>query len=314
MNLRLTIFLVFALAIAIGVVLGLRFTGSEDVPEKNPWLFRIDENSISKIVVSHQGNTVEFAKPPGTGDWTILGEPAIPVFRPKFGGTPLLVSGPRVSRVLATEIDNPASFGLDPPKTHVTVVDRIGNTVEFILGDPTPDSDQQYASLIGNPALFTVAIEWAQVINRLADDPPYLRLFQLEDEALAYFEVSSAGYAASYQKQATTGRWFILGETEVPVHLEKWGDTPVVISGPRVDLVVAENLDNPEEYGLEPPLTRVRVAGPEGGVIEFHIGNPMGNGEYLYARVAGQPQLYAMPKSRAQRIIDLAIQPPYPPG
>ena len=314
MNLRLTIFLVSALAIAVGVILGLRFTGSEDVPAKNPWLFRIDENSISQIVVRHEGKTVEFAKPTATDDWNILGEPAIPVFWPKFGGTPLLFSGPRVSRVVATEIDNPASFGLDPPRTHVRVADRTGNTVEFLLGDPTPDSDQQYASLVGDPSLFTVAIEWARVINRLADDPPYLKLFQLDDEALAYFEVSSAGHDASYQKQATTGQWFILGETEVPVHPEKWGDTPVLISGPRVDQVVADNPDNPEQYGLDPPLTKVRIAGPDGGVVEFHIGVPMDNGEYLYARVAGQPAVYAMPKSRAQRIIELAVQPPYPAG
>ena len=314
MNLRLTILLVAALLIAVGTFLGLRYTGSEEVQEKNPWLFRIDENSIVYISVSHDGQTIEYAKSLGTEEWNILGEPEIPVYWPKFGGTPLLVSGPRVSRVLADKVDNPASFGLDPPETEVKVTDRSGNSLQFNLGNTTPDIDQQYAILVGDPALFTVPIEWAYVINRLADDPPYLRLFQLEDGALAAFQVISAGRAASYAKKVETGEWYIQGESEVPVQPDKWGDTPAIISGPRVDQVIAETLDNPEQFGLEPPLTAVRIIHSDGQTMEFHIGDPIGNGEYLYARVARRPVLYAMPKSRAQRIINLAIEPPYPPG
>ena len=250
MNLRLTILLVAALLIAVGTFLGLRYTGSEEVQEKNPWLFRIDENSIVYISVSHDGQTIEYAKSLGTEEWNILGEPEIPVYWPKFGGTPLLVSGPRVSRVLADKVDNPASFGLDPPETEVKVTDRSGNSLQFNLGNTTPDIDQQYAILVGDPALFTVPIEWAYVINRLADDPPYLRLFQLEDGALAAFQVISAGRAASYAKKVETGEWYIQGESEVPVQPDKWGDTPAIISGPRVDQVIAETLDNPEQFGL----------------------------------------------------------------
>ncbi len=314
MNLRLTILLVSGLLIALGVVLGLRFTGSEEAPPRNPWLFRIDEHSIFHISVSHAGRTVEYAKSPGTEDWTILGDPDIPVYWPLFGGTTLLLTGPRVTRVLVDEIDNPASFGLDPPATMVTVTDRVGNALQFHMGNPTPDSVGQYARLVGDPALFTVPIEWAFVINRLANDPPYLRLFQLEDGILAAFQVTSAGRSANYAKRPDTEEWFIHNGAEIPVHPEAWGDIPAVISGPRVDQLVSETLDNPEQYGLEPPLASVRVLRNDGQVIEFHIGAATETGDYLYVRVAGQPQLYAMPKSKAQRIIGLAVQPPYPPG
>ena len=313
MNLRLSILLVAVLLIIGGIFLALRFTGSEAVREQRPWLFRIDENSIAHITVSHGGQTVDYAKNPGSEDWNILGEPDIPVYRPKFGGTPLMLSGPRVSRVVAAKVKNLASFGLEPPQTKVRVTDRGGSTLEFYLGDPTPDSEQQYASLVGNPALFTVPASWAEVINRLADDPPYLRLFQLTDEDLVYFEVSSAGQAATYEKQVGTGQWYILGETEVPVYPGKWGETPVLISGPRVDQVIADTFDNPKQYGLDPPQTTVRITQRDLRVLEFHLGDSTEDGKYLYARVAGQPELFAMPKVRAQHIIDLATQPPYPP-
>ena len=40
------------------------------------------------------------------------------------------------------------------------------------MGKATPDNLNQYARLVGEDALFTVPIEWAQVVNRLANDPP----------------------------------------------------------------------------------------------------------------------------------------------
>jgi hypothetical protein len=215
--------------------------------------------------------------------------------------------------VLAAKVKNPGSFGLEPPQTKVRVTDRSGNTLEFYLGDATPDSEQQYASLVGDPALFTVPVAWAEVINRLADDPPYLRLFQLTDKDLIYFEVSSGDQAATYTKNENTGQWYIRGEPEVPVNSEKWGETPVLISGPRVDKIIADTFDNPEQYGLDPPQTTVKITQPEFGVLEFHLGDSTEDGKYLYARVFGQPELFAMPKVMAQQIINLATQPPYPP-
>ena len=313
MNLRLSIFLVAVLLIVVGTFLGLRFTGSEDAPPSNPWLFRIDENSIAHIAVSHQGRTVEYARTPGTEDWNILGEPIIPVYWPKFSGIPLLFSGPRVSRVLASEVNNPASYGLSPPKTKAKVTDRSGNALEFYLGDPTPDAEYHYARLVGDPALFTLPLGWAEVINGLADDPPYLRLFQLDDRDLIYFEVSSDGQSATYEKDVGTGQWRILGETQVLVHPEKWGEAPVLIGGPRVDQMIVDTFDDPQQYGLDPPQAKVRIIRPDFQIVEFHLGDATEDGKYLYARVSGQPELFAMPKVRAQQIIELATQPPYPP-
>ena len=320
MNLRLSILLVVVLLIFGGAFLVVRLTGSEATTDKRPWLYRMDEASIVHIAVSHGGNTVNYDRQPGSGDWYIQGneqgEPDILVFNPKFGGTPLLVSGPKVSRVLKASIKNPAGFGLEPPQTRVQVTDRAGNMVEFHMGGPTPDLDQQYAILVGNPGLFTLPKAWADVINRLALEPPYLRLFQLIDDALIYFEVSSQGQTASYEKAVGTGEWFILGDTKVPVSQEKWGETPELMSGPRVEQRVAKSFDNPAQYGLEPPVASVRIfqADQSQPMMEFHLGDATEDGEYLYVRLAGEPELFAMSKSRAQRIIDLATKPPSPPG
>ena len=316
MNLRLSILLVAVLLIFGGTVLVLQLRDSKSPPDNRPWLYQINDSSIVHIGVSHQGETVNFDRKPGTRNWYIRGDPEIPVFLEKWAGMPLLFSGPKVSRSLNDTIDNPSSFGLEPPVTRATVTDLGGNTYEFHLGDLTPDTEFQYARLVGDSTLFTVPAAWSRVVNRLATAPPYLRLYQLEDDAIQFIEVTYEDRVAQFAKTRESGEWFILdeaGELDVPVFLEKWGATEVLLSGPRVDRLVLDLLEKPEEYGLEPPRAKIRVGHSEGKFVEFHLGDTTEDGEYQYARVLGQKPLFAMPQDQAQGIIDLALEPPYPP-
>lgn len=172
MNPRLTVLLVAVLLIFGGAFLALRLTGSSEEAKFTPWLYRVDDGSIVNIEVTHGGQTVNYARDPGTGDWYIDGKPAVPVSA-KWQGTPLLLSGPKVSRVLAEQMENPASYGLEPPLTRARVTDGSGTIVEFHLGKATPDTTNQYARLAGHPALFAVPAAWADAVNRLATEPPY---------------------------------------------------------------------------------------------------------------------------------------------
>jgi tetratricopeptide (TPR) repeat protein len=140
-----------------------------------PWLYRMDEDSIVRIEVSSAGHTVRYEKKPGTEEWYIQkNNRGTPVLEGRWAGTPLLLSGPRVNCVLADNIDDPASYGLEPPETKFLVVDRVGGSIEVHLGIPSPDEDYLYARLVGNPKLFTMPTSFAKWLTGLATDPPYL--------------------------------------------------------------------------------------------------------------------------------------------
>ena len=320
MNLRLSILLVTVLVllggtflILAGPISFLRVYGGPQRAPDEPWLYRIGEDTIVRIEVSNQGKTELYKRNPGSGRWFIEGEPNIPVFRDKWSGTPLLLSGPRVNRALSETFDNPADFGLDPPESIIKVTDRAGQTFEFHMGLPTPDQSNQYARLVGYPDLFTVPAIWAQVINRLATEPPYLRLYQLEDnERIVYIEITDNGESVGYGMKGD-GEWYILDPTEVPVLKEKWGDTPSLFAGPKADQIVAETFKNPEEYGLDPPVTKIRVGRATGGDLEFYIGNTTPDGNHRYVSVRGEDMLFAMLNSRVEMITGLVSSPPFPP-
>ena len=174
MNIRLTILLVFVLILFGGTYLWFQFNqDSERTPEQD-WLYRLDDDSIVHIEVSNGGQTLNYDKKPGGTKWFIQDEDEeTEVFIDKWSGTPLLLSGPRVDRTLLEVVNDAAQYGLDPPKSVIKVTERSGLVYEFHMGDPTPDGENQYVLLVGSPKLFTVPQIWAEVINRLALEPPY---------------------------------------------------------------------------------------------------------------------------------------------
>ncbi len=310
MNLRLTILVVIVLLLFGGAFLILRFTGSEPRPQQEPWMYHMDEGTISYISVAHDGQFAEFQRPPGSTTWYVLGDPDVPVFIRKWSGSALLLSGPRVNRVLAPSTDL-AKYGLDPPGSVVTVSDVSGSTIEFHMGNPTPDGDNQYARLAQGADLFTVPEPWAKVVNRLALEPPYGRLYLIDDiNVVRAIEVTSGDATATYFIDREAG-WMLDGEPPAPVS-DAFGEYIALLTGPRIHQLLARRIDDPEQFGLEPPLTRVVLARAGEVPIEFHLGDLTPDGQYRYARVltTSDNSLYAISTSTIEWVDTLATNPP----
>jgi hypothetical protein len=316
MNVRLSFLLVAVLIIFGGTFLVFNFTRAEEEPPQQPWLYKISDDTIVHIEVSHAGQTANYNKKPGSHDWYIQEEgKETPVFQEKWSGTPLLLSGPKVNRVLAETIDDPTSYGLDPPETIVKVTERTGLTYEFHMGDPTPDGQNQYARLVGDPKLFTVPQIWAQVINQLATEPPYARLYYVQgDNALVHIGVAHNDQAVDYEKQVGSEEWHILTDSEVPVSEEKWGEILPSLTTPPVAQVVSDKIDEPAKYGLESPQTTVKVTTSKEEPVDFYLGSTTPDGQSRYAQRRSGEELFTVPETWAKMLERLATDPPYPPG
>ena len=319
MNVRLTIFIVALLVIVGGTFLAYNLSRTPTANPDPPWMYRIDESEMVGITVIHGENRAEYARKPGGALWYIQEEPEIPVRADddKWQGMPLILSGPRVDRVLTGTVDDAASYGLEPPQTTVQVTQRGGQTLEFHLGYPTPDGRNQYGRLVGDPTLFTITALWGEEINRLADSPPYPRLYYLEAEKLIYVEVDSNGETVKYSRRYRDGafRWFILdGEAEIPTAAPQWENLPELIAWPTASAVPSLKLEDPAAYGLEPAEFKVRIGREGGGFTEFHLGGLTSDGEHRYSRVVSDDEsfdyaidwLFAMPNEWSDPIIDLA--------
>ena len=315
MNIRLTIMLVFVLTIFGGSFLWFQFNPKQERIPNQPWLYKIDDSSIVHIEVSNSGQTVNYNKKPGGTTWFIQDEEEeTPVLIEKWSGTPLLLSGPQVNRVLAQSFDDPAAYGLDPPASVIKVTERSGIVYEFHMGDPTPDGENQYARLVGDPQLFSVPQIWAQVINKLALEPPYVRLYYVgQDNSIDAIGVEHNDQYVEYQKQIGGLDWIITGDSESPVSPDLWQEILLSLTIPPIAQILSDTIDNPAEYGLEEPQTIVEIATRGERPYIFHLGNPTADGENRYAQRRGKQDLFSVPETWAKMVEGLALEPPYAP-
>ena len=171
MNVRLSILLVLVLVLIGGSVFVTKELSTKKHTQREDFLYKFSSDDLLVITVTHRGQTVEYARQ--DNQWVIRDGNDTPVDVDQWAGTPLLVSGPRSSRVVDERIDDPAKYGLDPPQTQLRILDRSNIPLDLYLGDPTPRGGDWYATVVGSGKLFTVAGVWGEVISKLAIDPPY---------------------------------------------------------------------------------------------------------------------------------------------
>ena len=343
MNIRLTILLVFVLAIFATLALYFKPWEQTSTPEDQPWLYRIDDDSIVHVEVTHLGQTVVYDKDLGRGKWFIVdGDQRAEVYQDKWAGTPLLLSGPKVNRVLSETIENPVQYGLEPPESIIQVTEETGLVYEFWLGNVTPDGGYNYTSLVGDPKLFTVPEIWAQVVNRLVNEPPYIPppielgyFFEVDFRDVKELEVTHKGTTVTYAPDPNERVWYAaVGGERVPVKPPvwwsqqlQWFGQPSKPGGPESMGGWQISLDGAADpiYGLSPPETVVRVTTADQMqqfyIVTQHIeidenGNPIldddGNAQVRvnYAGLPDDPIVYVINSVRAARTICLVTDPP----
>ena len=362
MNIRLTILLVFVLLVFGALALYFKPWDRPTPSNEPPWAWRIDDDAIVHVEVTHQGQpgrsvecsdnvipytgqalSVVYDKDLGRGKWFIVDdEERSEVYHPKWAGTPLLLSGPKVNRVLSGTIENPAQYGLAPPESTIKITEETGLTYEFWLGNLTPDEEYSYMTVAGDPQLFTVPEVWARVVNCLALQPPYIPppidlgyFYDINYRDIQELSVTHQGATVTYTPNPQDRNWLAsIEDREAPMVAPQWWPLqlqwygqpgkpggPDALGGWHVD----EEGANDPQYGLNPPETTVRVTTHE-KTLEFYIGHehievdqdgvPIldneGNTQVLvrYAGLPDDPMVYVINAVRAARTICLAADPP----
>lgn len=362
MNIRLTILLVFVLALFGALALWFK-PWEQDAPrEEEPWAWRIDDDAIVRVEVTNRsaaGGSIEcsdetipltgeeqsvaYDKDLGRGKWFIVdGDQREEVYQARWAGTPLLLSGPKVNRVLGETIENPAQYGLDPPETVITITEETGLAYEFWLGNLTPDEGYSYMRLVGDSQLLTVPEVWRRVVNCLAVSPPVIPpplelgyFYEEEFRDIQELEITHEGVTATYAPEAGARNWHVtigddrhaVVEPEWWFSQLQWFGQPSKPGGPDTPggWHVEEDGASDPQYGLQPPMTRVRIKTHEkmhefyigGGHIEVDLDNrpildDAGNTQVLvhYAGLPGDPIVYVVNRVRAERTFCLVEDPP----
>ena len=177
MSFRITfVFAILALVVGGYVVLFELQKTTESEP-KPLWFYNVRDDDIKRISITHRTadseETLAFTKQSGKEfKWYFDDGTGREVDLIRWGGIPLLVTGPRSKRVLEDTVSDLTPYGLKTPRTIVEVTLNNGRNIIVKVGDTAPDGKGSYAQLDGFSALFLIDPSWGEVLSRLVLEPP----------------------------------------------------------------------------------------------------------------------------------------------
>ena len=178
MNIRFTL-LLLVLVVFVGGLVGmtqwLRFDDNNQ--ERGERLYRVNASDLATITITQDDDEISFVQI--QGNWFIedkdKGE-IVPVDIGRWGGVPLLISGPVTQKNLTDDVKDLKDlidFGLEPPRSRINLTSYTGQNVEVLVGSESPGEDGYYAKVVGTEPLYVVHSSWVEVLLRLLTEPPY---------------------------------------------------------------------------------------------------------------------------------------------
>ncbi len=187
-----------ALVAAAGAAAWAAWLRGEDAPpEAQPAvrLYAVEQDAIVSVRIATGDGEAAFTR--GPDGWRFASDPLLPVNPDRWGGIVLLLSGPRVDRVLPAP-DDPGDFGFDAPST-VAVGLSGGREVTVRLGDLSIDGRSYYATVDGREGAALVNAPWADALARLVREPPRPYWFyQVEPSLVRVFEAETTRGAVTF--------------------------------------------------------------------------------------------------------------------
>ena len=168
---------------AVSLLIGLAVIGAYvlvQVRNENPapvptetFIYSIEKSDIISVEITHDGDRQRFAWDEGAGGWVFDDAERSPVASDRWGGVPLLLSGPRVQRVLSVDEADLGRYGLDDPITTIRLGLSDGQQLTVHIGIRSPDGENDYVVREGSPQIVLIDRSWQEVLARLVTAPPF---------------------------------------------------------------------------------------------------------------------------------------------
>ena len=266
MNLRISLLLICILSWAsiFGVLIYKSDIGKEDVENRSNFFYRISSQDLTNISITKDSKTLSWHSGKDH-NWFFDNLDGIPANNYRWGGMIDLLSGPKLYRTLAEDIDSKSKYGLDDPSLQITMYLKNGDKRILYIGDMTPDGINNYAYMEGQKELVMIDNTWYGVFSRLVEDPPYPDwMFELDPlTAIEFVLINNSKIYKAVGKNKNNEKWHecslpITGnpcdgdkevDSELAINRIKHISEMTILKSEKLNLMFAEDY---EGYGLGP--------------------------------------------------------------
>ncbi|MFL2664916.1 MAG: DUF4340 domain-containing protein [Dehalococcoidia bacterium] len=157
--------------------------------------------------------------------------------------------------------------------------------------------------------LFTFFITEPDNINK-EPAPPFF--YTIAPKDMKNINIKTKNLENSWYFDKDSNRWYFEKLNKIPTDLYRWGGITQLLSGPKTQRVISQEIDDPKKYGIDEPKTEIQLTINDGTFIKLLIGNLTPDGKKNYAQIEGYPQLVVVDSLWDSVLTRLVEDPPYP--
>jgi hypothetical protein len=310
-----------AAAVCAGLFAYVYFVESkrEPTPEKaKEKVLSLDKSKVKELDVARSGAAPIHLTREGNDAWRLTA-PAPPVAADRGEADSLLstLENLEVQEVVTESPGTLAEYGLDPPRTTVSVLlQGASEPLKLLLGDKSPDGAALYAKVPSRPRVFTVPAYLESSFDKKPFDMRDRDVLHVKRDAVRALEVQGPEGAYALARD-DKGDWSFT--RPLKTRAGRWSVDGLLgtLEGLRMESIAAEEAKDLKPFGLDKPARVVTLGLEGGGSRTLEIGKPSGEKKY-HAREAGSPLVAVVPGAvvddlakgmaelRAKRLLDVS--------
>ena len=223
-----------------------------------PSILKLDENSITRLELKKKDAPPILLTKTGS-DWKISEPNAIAADQTTVSSMLSAISSLDSERLVEDKSSNLERYGLASPAFELAVTEKDNKTQRLLLGDETPTGSGVYATLAGDPRVFTIAQYHKTSLDKSLNDLRDKRLLTVSPDKVSRLEI--AGKSGEIEFGHNKDEWQILKPK--PMRADTFAVSELVrkLTDARMDLSTSEKTARETEsaFAKDTPVATVKL-------------------------------------------------------
>ena len=221
-----------------------------------PVILKVNAADVTQLTVKQKQSDPVTLQKADAGKWQITQPKPYRADQETVAGMLSTLSGLSADRVVEDKASNLKQYGLDPAAAELDIIGKGQGTRQLLLGDDTPTGGDVYASLAGDPRVFTVSsynkTSLAKSLNDLRDKS----LLTVDADKVSRVELISKGQEIEFDR--TKDGWQILKPTSSPADSSAVNDLVRSLTSATMQLSAG---DAAAEFSRATPVATAKLTG-----------------------------------------------------
>jgi hypothetical protein len=226
-----------------------------------PVILKVNAADVTQLTVKQKQSDPVTLQKADTSKWQITQPKPYRADQETVAGMLSTLSGLNADRVVEDKASNLKQYGLDPPAAELDITRKSQGTRQLLLGDDTPTGGDVYASLAGDPRVFTVSsfskTSLAKSLNDLRDKS----LLTVDADKVSHIALVRKGQEIEFGR--TKDGWQILKPPSLREDNTALSQLVSGLTSARIDLSAGTS-DAATEFAKGTPIATAKVTADTG--------------------------------------------------